>query len=172
MLLCGCARKAQRENGDVTPLLLNLGTRWRSVVRPEQVEMFWRLSFSPAKIRTLDHPACSLVTIPCCSRSHYWLYQLWCACNTGSTPQYYVNIIEHDKSLLTSWGSQTFFKSWKFKFCMPVTQLPKIKSSSDPMLYTEFINLNILYAKMKQFIFPPIKKSAYITWNILRNCVA
>jgi hypothetical protein len=32
------------------------------------------------------------------------------------------------------------------------------------------MNLNILYAKMKQFIFLPIKKSAYITWNILCNC--
>jgi len=46
---------------------------------------------------------------------------------------------------------------------MPVTKLPKINSSSDPMLYIKFMNLNILYAKMKQFNFLPIKKLAYIT---------
>ena len=83
----------------------------------------------------------------------------------------HVKIIERDISLLNPSGSQTF-KIWKFKFCMPVTELPKIKSSSNPMLYIRFMNLNILYAKMNQFIFLPIKKSAYITWNILCNCTA
>ena len=60
-------------------------------------------------------------------------------------------------------GQLDLLQKLKFKFCMPVTELSKIESYSDPTLYIKFMNLNILYAKMKQFIFLPIKKLAYIT---------
>jgi hypothetical protein len=60
-------------------------------------------------------------------------------------------------------GQTNLLQKLEVQILYACDELPKIKSSRDPMLYIKFMNLNILYAKMKQFIFLPIKKSAYIT---------